>query len=287
MRPLQLILNDLSLDPPPESLHVGRQWMQGLQETAARAIERGFQEVLLVPQGFLSAPLGEGYSFSHWLDDSEVELEVRQLIQDWVSWGPFLDDLYLDECGDLVEVYYEREIGAGLSLACSRDHAVVSVSREPWQAEEDALSVVVHRRDAADQEFVESVVEVRNLHCPASVERSLRWIAGRCCVKPRYDNPGTHDPGSGVFRGGGAMTTILPVEAEEVYETAIPSDPKDGMSSWWGQNHERYLYRYQASWPGAEPVAHWNGTTDPSSERAIEDREIPVSIRDAFPDRRR
>jgi hypothetical protein len=82
------------------------------------------------------------------------------------------------------------------------------------------------------------------------------------------------------------MTTLLPVDAADVYETAFPADPRDGLSSWWGLNDEGYLYRYQASWPGREPIAHWNGTTNPASERAIEDREVPVTIRDRFPGRK-
>lgn len=283
---LVLILNELSLNPAPPSSHVGRQWMKNLQETAARAIERGFRDALVITQGVLSAPLGPSYSFSHWLDDAEVELELRQAVTSWVTWGSFADDLYLEECADRVEVTYAGELGVGLGLALVRDHAVVSVGVAPWNHEDDELGVLVHRWSKPSGPVDKTAAVVRNLHCPAAVERRLRWIAARCCVKPRYENPGTHDPTSGNFRGGGTMTTVLPKDAEEVYETAIPSDLRDGLSSWWGQSVDGYLYRYQASWPGREPVAHWNGTTNPASARAIVDGDVPETIRDVFPDRR-
>jgi hypothetical protein len=54
-------MNELSMTPEPTSAVVGRAWMHDLQRTVARAIERGFQDVLLVREVFLSAPLGEGY----------------------------------------------------------------------------------------------------------------------------------------------------------------------------------------------------------------------------------
>jgi hypothetical protein len=158
---------------------------------------------------------------------------------------------------------------------------------DPWQSEDDEVPVLVQHQPKADGPVDESARLVRNLHCPASVERRLRWIADRCCVKPRYDNPGAHDPTSGGFRGGGTMTTLLPSDAEAVYKTARSSNPRDGMSSWWGINAEGFLYRYQPSWSGPEPVAHWNGTTDPASARAIEDRVIPASIREFFRERKR
>jgi hypothetical protein len=158
---------------------------------------------------------------------------------------------------------------------------------EPWNEDRDEVSVVVRRRDDEDGPYDETKGVVRNLHSAESVERRLRWVAERCCVKPRYENPGVHDPTSGAFRGGGSMTTLLPDDAEEVYHTAVPANLRDGLSSWWGQNRAGYLYRYQAAWPGPEPIVHWNGTTNPTSARAIEDREIPPTIRDAFPNRRR
>ena len=36
--------------------------------------------------------------------------------------------------------------------------------------------------------------------------------------KPKYENPGHHDPSSGTFRGGGTKTSIFPKNADELYK---------------------------------------------------------------------
>ena len=41
--------------------------------------------------------------------------------------------------------------------------------------------------------------------------------------KPKYENPGHHDPTSGNFRGGGSgKTSILPSHAEKLYSKSVP-----------------------------------------------------------------
>ena len=71
-------------------------------------------------------------------------------------------------------------------------------------------------------------------------------------TKPKYENPGHHDPSKN-FRGGGSKTSILPNDAEEVYLKAIPSP--DGKT-WWGKNSQGEIYRYQ---PHTDGKVHWNG----------------------------
>jgi hypothetical protein len=72
-------------------------------------------------------------------------------------------------------------------------------------------------------------------------------------TKPKYENPGHHDPSKKNFRGGGSKTSILPNDAEEVYLKAIPSP--DGKT-WWGKNSQGEIYRYQFHEDGK---IHWNG----------------------------
>lgn len=278
---MQLILNELSWSTPAESRYAAREWMKALQETAAKAIEHGLDSVILVCTNFLSIELASGYFLNHWLTDPEVELELRQVLQGWITWGPFLDDFYEAECSGRVEVSYKGQVGIGLGVAVARDHALLSNCIDPWR--HDPLPVDV--RDATQS--TTSQGHVCNLHCADVVSRRMPWIAARCCVKPRYENPGHHDPASGVFRGGRGMTMVLPDDAEEVYRKAIPADAENKNTTWWGQNANGFLYRYAASWQGCGRLAHWNGTTDPSSERVIEDHEIPTTIRRAFPRRKR
>jgi hypothetical protein len=89
--------------------------------------------------------------------------------------------------------------------------------------------------------------------------------------KPKYENPGHHDPSSPNFRGGGSRTSKLPDDAAEVYKHAIPSP--DGKT-WWGRNAQGEIYRYQSH---AEGKVHWNGRE--KSERGL---QVPNYIRKRF-----
>ena len=81
--------------------------------------------------------------------------------------------------------------------------------------------------------------------------------------KPQYENPGHHDPSSGVFRGGGTgKTSLLPCDAEELYKHAIPDS--EGKH-WYALDERGVVHRFGNSNNGR---AHWNGDT--SQGRGIE-----------------
>ncbi|WP_369611764.1 RHS repeat-associated core domain-containing protein [Snodgrassella alvi] len=79
--------------------------------------------------------------------------------------------------------------------------------------------------------------------------------------KPKYENPGHHDPSSGNFRGGGTKTSVLPSDAEKLYEHAIPD--KEGKH-WYAIDKDEVIHRYGNSNNGR---VHWNGDT--SQNRGI------------------
>lgn len=93
--------------------------------------------------------------------------------------------------------------------------------------------------------------------------------------KPDYTNPGHHDPSSPHFRGGGAMTTPLPPDAEVVYRNAIPD--ADGRS-WYGRNADGEVYRYAPN-GGSDSGVHWNGREN--SPRGL---VVPPEVRARFRD---
>jgi RHS repeat-associated protein len=87
--------------------------------------------------------------------------------------------------------------------------------------------------------------------------------------KPEYENPGHHDPSSGVFRGGGAgKTSILPCNAEELYRHAIPD--AEGKH-WYAVDASGVVHRFGNSNDGK---VHWNGDT--SQGRGI---EVPPEVK--------
>jgi RHS repeat-associated protein len=89
--------------------------------------------------------------------------------------------------------------------------------------------------------------------------------------KPAYENPGHHDPLSGNFRGGGAKTSILPSNAEELYKHAIPD--REGKH-WYAMDENGVIHRYGNSNNGK---VHWNGST--SQNRGI---VLPKEVQSRF-----
>ena len=81
--------------------------------------------------------------------------------------------------------------------------------------------------------------------------------------KPKYENPGHHDPSSGNFRGGGSKTSVLPKDAESLYKKAIPD--AEGKH-WYAMDESGVTHRFGNSNDGN---VHWNGDTS-------QNRGIPV-----------
>jgi RHS repeat-associated protein len=98
------------------------------------------------------------------------------------------------------------------------------------------------------------------------------WMAGAYHgPKPPYANPGHHDPTSGMFRGGGGRTSVLPGDAEQVYRSAIPD--ADG-AVWYGRNSNGDTYVYR---PTNDGTVHWAGSS--STERGV---TVPKDVRRRF-----
>ncbi|RBL92459.1 RHS repeat-associated core domain-containing protein [Chitinophaga flava] len=92
--------------------------------------------------------------------------------------------------------------------------------------------------------------------------------------KPKYDNPGHHQPGHPKFRGGGAgKTSILPKNAEEIYKKAIPDS--EGKH-WYAKDEAGEIHRFGNSNDGK---AHWNGSS--GQGRGI---EVPKDVKKRFSD---
>ncbi len=69
--------------------------------------------------------------------------------------------------------------------------------------------------------------------------------------KPTYFVNPAHVEGPTFVKG----KTPLPPDAEEVYKTAVPGDPKN-PKNWWGKNSKGQIYRYSV---GNDGTAHFSG----------------------------
>ena len=91
--------------------------------------------------------------------------------------------------------------------------------------------------------------------------------------KPRYTNPGHHDPSSINFRRGGSKTSILPQNAEDIYRVSIPDV---SGTHWYAKSQDGTIHRFGNSNDG---TVHWNGSTN--SPRGI---KVPPEVLKRFAD---
>lgn len=95
--------------------------------------------------------------------------------------------------------------------------------------------------------------------------------------KPRYQKNLAH---SGGHPGFGRHKTPEPIDASEVYDTAIWDEKLDTSNSakrtYWGLNKSGVLYRFTGLTEGNMAV-HFNGLYDPASTR--KDKETNLNIR--------
>lgn len=80
--------------------------------------------------------------------------------------------------------------------------------------------------------------------------------------KPKYENPGHHDPKSTNFRGGGSKTETIPENHEELWKKAIPgfSDVKtkeEIPSVWYSIDNKGKIHQFQVDHNGN---THWAGS---------------------------
>lgn len=80
--------------------------------------------------------------------------------------------------------------------------------------------------------------------------------------KPKYDNPGHHDPKSSNFRGGGSKTEVIPENHEELWKRAIPGSSniktkQEIPSVWYSIDGNGKIHQFQVDHNG---IAHWAGS---------------------------
>lgn len=195
-------------------------------------------------------------SVLRWFDKGQNLDEVCATISPiecWVvEWLRLLEEEKTLPTSSAVACY-----GRGISLAARSKRCVVSL---------DVPSVVKLYVDGPDGA---SVLSVRsqddwNAHLPE--------IANYYCVRRIYENPGHHDPTSPSFRAGGSLTSILPSDAEALYEKALPVDLR--AKTWWARDKQGVYHRFVEHHP---PYVHWNGSS--TGERSIRIEDIPAAVR--------
>lgn len=175
---MEMIFNELSLDPPFGDSYLAREKIANFIRTMAVARLRGVVGPLRTPSNFCSLDLAPGYSIGAWFVDETVERELKGRLRSEVTKAPYLEELFaaFEEANDaLAEVQHDGLVGVGLGLAAFQDLPLLSFAAERWQEVE--LTVETHLL-TEEEEAVETQAVV-NWHDPKSIGGFETWIDDR------------------------------------------------------------------------------------------------------------
>ena len=175
---MEMIFNELSLDPPFDDSYLARDKIANFVRTMAVARIRGVLGPLRTPSNFCALELAPGYSIGAWFVDDTVERELKGRLRSEATKAPYLEELFeaFEAANDaLAEVQYDGLAGLGLGLAAFRELPLLSFAADRWQDVE--LTVETHLL-TEEEEAVETQAVV-NWHAPNSVDGFEAWIDDR------------------------------------------------------------------------------------------------------------
>ena len=175
---MEMIFNELSLDPPFDDSYLARDKIATFVRTMAVARIRGVLGPLRTPSNFCALELAPGYSIGAWFVDDTVERELKGRLRSEATKAPYLEELFeaFEMANDaLAEVQFDGLAGLGLGLAAFCELPLLSFAAERWQEVE--LTVETHL--LTEQEEAVETQAVVNWHDPKSIGGFETWIDDR------------------------------------------------------------------------------------------------------------
>jgi len=170
---LDIVLNELSLEPPAASMYRAWPWMNSLVETlrAYMSVDQAEIKTLLVTSEFMGIPLAERYTISSWCKDEQVSSEDRAFFLGLSTQKPFVDRERMECC-------FQGRFGAGLTVAWRDNFPTVSThSAEHWNATHLDIEVTV-LNDAGDDYVLQRVQVCHACHAN-HVLTHIGWLRER------------------------------------------------------------------------------------------------------------
>ena len=174
---LEMVLNELSLQMAAD-IHTARGWMEAFIQTVGTANSRGVSRVIRTKSDIFDITLAVGYPLRRWLNDQEVDRDMRLYIKVLTTKAPFWEDL--PDLYDSVlacEFMFNDLEAQGLGAAYLLGALAVSLpSEESWNSARLTLNVNwISEGDQLD----EKTVEVIHASQPSHVVEHTQWISER------------------------------------------------------------------------------------------------------------
>jgi hypothetical protein len=174
---LEMFVNELSLSPSAIDIATGQNRVRQFVLTMREATARGVKRTLRVPEDFFAKPVCPGYYWKNWVQDNDVERELRQFFRSLATKKPFLEDQRdVEVVWREIDCFWDNQSALGLKAAYVSDGLALSMnSCREWDT---------HLIQCEIHELVEDGVECRTelIHhasSPRHIDEQTSWIEQR------------------------------------------------------------------------------------------------------------
>lgn len=177
---LEMVLNELSLQPLAADVLTARQHMSVLVTTMSAATKSGVSKVLRTHRDLNAEELASGYPMVRWRNDHEVDRDARRFFTSLATKAPYLADISDSSISNKVDssdFFYEEESASGLGVAYLLDNLAVSIHSAPcWYP--GHLEITYTYLDT-DGEILEEMVTVTHASHKEHIIEHGSWIKER------------------------------------------------------------------------------------------------------------
>ncbi len=177
---LEMVLNELSLQPLADDVQTARQRMLELISTMSAATKSGVSRVLRTHRDLNAEELASGYPTVRWRNDHEVDRDVRRFFTSLATKAPYLADIgdatISDKLGNS-DFLYDENGATGLGMAYLLDNLALSIrSASCWHP---GHLEITYRHLDNDGEILEEIVTVIHASHKDHILEHKLWIKER------------------------------------------------------------------------------------------------------------
>lgn len=177
--PLELVLNELSLQPSAPSLYAAQQGMERLVRTVIAAARHGASRAIRTHIDLNDVVLAAGYTVRQWRNDPAIDREMQRLFRSLISKAPYLVDLPQQEDAALMmDCFHDEQAAVGFKVAHMLDTIALSIFTDPrWDVPH--VTIVIRALNEAGEIQPDLAAMVLHASDPQHVQTHEPWIAGR------------------------------------------------------------------------------------------------------------
>lgn len=175
---LDMVFNELSIEPPAIDVLEARQWMEGFIGTVVSATAAGINRVLRTHIDMNHTLLAPEYPMAKWRNDNSVDIETRRYFRSLISQYPPLEDLPKID-NDMLgrDFFFDDKRSYGFGIAYLLESLSISLqSDDIWNEHRIRIKTQWIEDNG---ELISKNVKVSHASHSAHIDRLSEWISWR------------------------------------------------------------------------------------------------------------